>query len=192
MDPRQWASAIQPVRDAGIPITWHASECASVRSAWNAVHAVEALGAVRIGHGIQAIHDADAVSRLRDAGAMLELSVTSNWVTSSVPSIQEHPARELWEQGVQVSANTDDPCLFDIDAHSEWGLWEESLGFSQAELTAISVKSLDRSFLPPEEKERVYARFFADAEGLDLPATLSEAVDDSDALHCAVVHAADK
>lgn len=190
-DPRKWATQFRRIHDAGIPITCHASECATVKSSWNAVHAVEDLGACRIGHGIQAINDPEAIARLRDAGAMLELSVTSNWVTSSSSTIALHPARAIWEQGIPVSVNTDDPCLFAIDARSEWELWHTALGFSVPELESLSVVALDRSFLPLDERERVYTTFFAGSASGRYPPTLAEAVTHAEEVHRAAMVAAE-
>jgi hypothetical protein len=51
--------------------------------------AVGALRCERVGHGIQIHRSASAIEAVRASGAMLEVSVTSNWLTAAVPSVSQ-------------------------------------------------------------------------------------------------------
>ena len=55
------------VQDAGLQVTIHAGEAAGAESMWQAI---QELGAVRIGHGVKAIHD----PKLMDYASILVLS----------------------------------------------------------------------------------------------------------------------
>ena len=76
----RFAPFFKRVRDAGIPITCHASEDLEDGKPQNAVDAVQILGAERIGHGVQIIHDRSAMDAIRDSGVLLEVSVTSKYL----------------------------------------------------------------------------------------------------------------
>ena len=58
------------------------------------------------------LQDPEVVELVRDVGVLLEVSVTSNWLTNAVGTIEEHPVRALWQQGVEVCINTDGPGVY--------------------------------------------------------------------------------
>lgn len=90
----------------------------SKRLPFNAVTAIETLGAARIGHGVRQISNLDLRARqvirfssqvqiIKDKKAMeavkahqvlLEVSVSSNYLCGCFPEGQ-HPARDLWDFG---------------------------------------------------------------------------------------------
>ena len=107
--PAQFEEQFKRVHEAGIPITCHAAEDRQTGKPENAITAVDVLHATRIGHGIQIVQAPEVVSAIKASGAMLEVCISSNYLTSAVPSIRDHPARNLFDQGVKVSINTDDP-----------------------------------------------------------------------------------
>jgi aminodeoxyfutalosine deaminase len=82
--------------------------------------ALDALGADRIRHGFRAIEDPDLVEELRDRGIVLDVCPISNVRTGAVPTLEEHPLRELVAAGVRCSINTDDPAMFDTDLEREY------------------------------------------------------------------------
>jgi adenosine deaminase len=84
---------------------------------------------------------------LRTRGIMLEICPTSNWLTSSVRSVAEHPIRRLFDAGVPICINSDDPNLMGIDLVHEYALCAEHHGFDVAELAATNRHALEASFL---------------------------------------------
>jgi adenosine deaminase len=95
------------------------------------------LGADRIGHGIRAVSDAGLLGVLRDRGIALEVCPTSNLRTGAVRAMAEHPLRELFDAGVCVTLNSDDPGIFDCSLHGEFDV-ARGLGFSELELGQIA------------------------------------------------------
>jgi aminodeoxyfutalosine deaminase len=119
---------------AGLRRTAHAGEGTTPHSIWAALE----LGAERIGHGISAIEDPVLMRHLRDRDIPLEICITSNLVTGIVPRLEDHPVRRLFDAGVPITLNTDDPAMFRCTLLGEYGIAARSFGFSEAELRAIA------------------------------------------------------
>jgi adenosine deaminase/aminodeoxyfutalosine deaminase len=125
--------AYQYAKDAGLRLTAHAGETDRAES----VKAALEIGAERIGHGIRAVEDADLMRRLRDEQIPLEVCITSNLRTGAVASLDAHPVRRLFDAGVVITLNTDDPGLFGCDLAGEFRLARDVFGFSEAELESV-------------------------------------------------------
>jgi adenosine deaminase len=125
--------AYRYAKDAGLRLTAHAGETDGPES----IRAALEIGAERIGHGIRAVDDPDLMRRLREEQIPLEVCITSNVKTGAVTSLETHPVRRLFDAGVPITLNTDDPGVFETDLAREFALARDVFGFSEAELTGI-------------------------------------------------------
>src|SRR5690348_3741089 len=121
-------------RRAGLHLTAHAGESMGPDSIWAALE----IGAERIGHGVAAIEDPVLVAHLRDHDIPLEISITSNLVTGVVKKVEDHPVRRLYDAGVPIVLNTDDPAMFRCSLVEEYRLAAGTFGFSEDELRGIA------------------------------------------------------
>jgi adenosine deaminase len=135
---------------AGWQITAHAGESAGPESIWQALHL---LGAVRIGHAIQAPQDPALIDYLREHHIGIESSLTSNVQTSTVPDYPSHPLRFFLEQGLLATINTDDPGISAIDLHYEYEVTAPLAGLSEEMIHQAQRNALTVAFLSPEEKD---------------------------------------
>ncbi len=133
---------------AGMRLTCHAGESTGPQSIWAAVN----IGAERIGHALSAQHDPDLISVLVERQIPLELNVTSNLRTACCPSLDEHPVRRYFEDGLMVTLNSDDPPFFGANLLDEYLLAHQAFEFPLDQLREIAANSIEASFLPPERK----------------------------------------
>lgn len=120
-------------KDAGLRLTAHAGETGPADSIRQALD----IGAQRIGHGIRAIDDPELIRRLVAEQIPLEVCITSNVCTGATATLDAHPLRRLFDQGVVITLNTDDPGIFNCDLRGEYQLARDRFGFSEAELQQI-------------------------------------------------------
>lgn len=124
--PELYIEAFRIAKNYGLGITVHAGEDDGPQSVRNAI---QYLGAKRIGHGVRIIQDPDVVKLAVDKGVVLEVCPTSNVLTHAVPSLEEHPIRRLFDAGVKVTVNTDDPGVCDVTLTDEIVLVMEKFAF---------------------------------------------------------------
>jgi adenosine deaminase len=157
--PPEWfADAYTVAREAGLYSVPHAGETVGPEGVWGAVRA---LGAERIGHGVRCVEDPALVDHLREHQIPLEICPTSNLCLGVYPTYEAHPIRWLWEQGLYVTVNSDDPPMFNTDLVREYQALVDHLGFTAGELEQLSLNALQASFLPEEQKAALEEEFRA-------------------------------
>jgi aminodeoxyfutalosine deaminase len=130
-------------RRAGLHLTAHAGESMGPESVWAALR----LGAERIGHGIAAVRDPALVTHLREKQIPLEISITSNLVTGVVKRLKDHPVRKLFDAGVPIVLNTDDPAMFRCSLVEEYRLAQRAFGFTNTELDGLAKNAFRFRFI---------------------------------------------
>ncbi len=141
--PALFVRACDVAREAGLGITVHAGEFSGPSSVWTAIYQ---LGATRIGHGLRAVEDPELMAYLRENHITLELCPTSNLRLGLVGSWREHPLRVLYDAGVRVTINSDDPLLLGTNLTCEMYRACRELGFTLEDVRTMTRYAAEAAF----------------------------------------------
>ncbi len=155
-DVTPFMKAFQLARSEGLHVTIHAAEAGPP---FNAKEAVEKLGAERIGHGVQIIHDLGVMDLFRRQQITLEVCPTSNLQTGIISKLKRHPLFALHQLGIPVTINTDDPSVSNITLTDEFLVATRGIGMPLHVLPHIILNAARAAFLPEPEKQRLISWF---------------------------------
>lgn len=148
---------ILKARDAGLKVTIHTGEDTP---ASYVKKTIETFQPDRLGHGIHSIEDMSVVELIKERGITLEVNPWSNYLTNSVRVIEEHPLKKLFDLGVKVTINSDDPEVLETNVNNEYRIAHEVLGMSMEDIAKCNRFAFEASFIPDVEKATV-AKYFA-------------------------------
>lgn len=101
------------------------------------MEAVEILELSEVHHGIAAVKSKDIMKWLAKHKIQLNICPTSNIMLNRVSSYTRHPIKELFENGIPVTINTDDLMIFDSSVSEEYLKLYNNKVFSADELEMI-------------------------------------------------------
>jgi len=139
----------------GLRLTAHAGESAGPESIWAALN----IGAERLGHVLSAVRDAELIEVLAERQIPVEICISSNLRTGCLTKLQEHPVRRLFDAGLLVTLNTDDPAMFHTSLSREYELAQDVFGFTDEHVRELARNSLEAAFLPAQKKVELLRRF---------------------------------
>ncbi len=148
---------INRARAGGLKVTIHTGEDTPASFV---VDTINQAHPDRIGHGIHIIQDPAAIDLVRERGITLEVNPWSNYLTSSVRRIEDHPLKQLFDLGVRVTVNSDDPEVLETNLNNEYRIAHEVLGMSLADLAACNRNAFEASFIPELVRQAVWDRHF--------------------------------
>ena len=156
----EFVGSIRRAQDAGLKVTIHTGEDTPASFV---TETIRLAAPDRIGHGIHIIQDPAAVDFVRERGITLEINPWSNYLTSSVRTIEEHPLKQLFDLGVRVTINSDDPEVLDTNLNNEYRIAHEILGMSFGDIASCNRHALAASFLPESARLGIAKQYFAPA-----------------------------
>jgi adenosine deaminase/aminodeoxyfutalosine deaminase len=142
--PRLFRRAYEMARAEGLRLTAHAGETTGPETIWETIRE---LGVDRIGHGCSAVEDPELINYLRDQQIPIEVSVTSNYATGAVAAGAEHPVRRMFDEGLMVVINTDDPAMFQTSLGEEYRRLVERHGFTEEEVLRLARNAFAAAFV---------------------------------------------
>lgn len=155
--------AFQIAADANMAITIHAGEAFGPASIHQAIHYCNAR---RIGHGTRLWEDPDLLAYVNDFRIPIEVCLTSNVQTRATPSLEEHPLRIFYDQGLVVTLNTDNRLMSATTMTDEFLRAHEALGFTWDQLCEMTIMGFESAFLPYKDRAALVAAVSAEIEAV--------------------------
>jgi adenosine deaminase len=149
---KEHRDAFQLILKNNINSTVHAGEAFGPASIGQALHY---CGAHRIGHGTRLREDADLMRYVNDHRIPLEVCLSSNVQTRTVPSLKSHPFHYYYKQGIRVTLNTDSRLVSATSMTKELALAVRAFHLSPYEVKRIIVNGFKSAFLPYAVKARM-------------------------------------
>ncbi|MEY1556505.1 adenosine deaminase [Yoonia sp. R2331] len=153
--PADFAYSFDMAREAGLPLTCHAGEWGGPDMV---AETLDALKVARIGHGINAVRDADLVKRLADEGIVLEVCPGSNVVLKAVENWAAHPIAKLRDAGVPVTVSTDDPPFFHTTITAEYDNLHQTFGWVEGDFLDLNKVAMNAAFCDTATRDRILKR----------------------------------
>ena len=152
---------VRPVwkaKDAGLKVTIHTGEDTPASFI---KETVKLTNPDRLGHGIHAIEDLQVIELIREREITLEVNPWSNYLTNSVRTIEAHPLKKLFDVGLRVTINSDDPEVLETNLNNEYRIAHEVLGMGLEEIATCNRYACEASFLPDEAKKPIWNKYFS-------------------------------
>jgi adenosine deaminase len=153
-DPHAFGRAFEIARRAGLVSTPHGGELCGAESIWSTLRELQPD---RLGHGVRSIDDPRLLSRLVDAGIVLEVCPRSNVALGVYPDVGSVPLRGLYEAGAVIALGADDPLLFGSRLLDQYEAARHAHGFSDEEIADLARMSISGSTAPDDVRSRLLA-----------------------------------
>jgi aminodeoxyfutalosine deaminase len=136
---------------------------------------VELLGVERIDHGISVMRDERTMDFIAARNIPLDVCPTSNLRTGALArqigrptaGYEQHPLPSFLRRGLPVTISSDDPAMFETTVSAEYSHMQR-MGLTPSELVRLAEASFHHSFLGPEEKHAMLAKFHSGVASLGL------------------------
>jgi aminodeoxyfutalosine deaminase len=158
VDRPQFKDVFAQARAAGLHSVPHAGETTGPQTVWDALRD---LGAERIGHGTSAVLDRELVAHLVEHRIPLEVCPTSNIATRAVDTLENHPIRQMYDAGIVVTVNSDDPPMFGTTLNREYEIAARLLELDERGIAELAKNAVHASFLDAAGKRALVAEIDA-------------------------------
>ncbi len=156
--PEKFQRVFAAARELGLHAVAHAGEEGPPQYIWDAL---DLLKVQRIDHGVQALRDPALVARLREERIPLTVCPLSNIKLCVFGDLGQHNLRELLNQGLVATVNSDDPAYFGGYMNQNFVETLDALDLSGAELVTLARNSFEASFASEADKQRYTAQLDA-------------------------------
>jgi adenosine deaminase len=141
---------LEPIHESALGLTVHSGEATTAN---HVLSSVQTLGASRIGHGIRVVDDERIMEMLAGVGVAFEVCPTSNVRIGAARDYRDHPIGKMFQGGLTITVNSDDPGLFDITLTDEFYVLIEKGIFTINEVKQFNQNAYKKTFIPVSKKE---------------------------------------
>jgi aminodeoxyfutalosine deaminase len=103
------------------------------------------------------LRDPELVSHLAERGVPLEVCPTSNIATRAVDRLENHPIRQMYDAGITVTVNSDDPPMFGTTLNREYEIAARLLDLDEDGIAGLAANAVRASYLDGPAKAELLA-----------------------------------
>lgn len=149
--PEKFKSVFDRARNEGMLTVAHAGEEGPPEYIWQAL---DLLKVSRIDHGVRCLEDPRLVERLKKEHIPLTVCPLSNIKLRVFDEMAKHNLKELLDQGLCVTVNSDDPAYFGGYVTENYLAAQRALNLSVEQVIQLAKNSFEASFLPADVKQK--------------------------------------
>jgi adenine deaminase len=149
--PSNFAEVFAQARAQGYRLVAHAGEEGPADYIWQALNL---LKVERIDHGVRCVEDPALVAHLEQRAIPLTVCPLSNTALKVYHHMAQHVIRQLFDAGVRVTINSDDPAYFGGHLNENYRAVQRTFNFTRKELAQLAKNSFLASFLAEEDKQQ--------------------------------------
>lgn len=149
--PEKFKEVFAEAREQGFLTVAIAGEVGPPAYIWQAM---DILKVSRIDHGVRCMEDPDLVTRLAATQIPLTICPVSNIKLGIFPSMRHHPLKKMYEEGLFVTVNSDDPSYFNADLNDNFMAANAALKLNKAIIYELVKNSFNASFLDYSLKQK--------------------------------------
>ncbi len=149
--PEKFERVYQQALKEGFLTVAHAGEEGPAEYIWNAI---KQLHVKRIDHGVRCTEDAALVAYLKEHQIPLTVCPLSNIKLCVFKDLKAHNLKQLLDQGLCITINSDDAAYFGGYVVENYLACEKQLGLTAEDIVKLAQNSINASFLAPELKAK--------------------------------------
>lgn len=148
--PSKFTEVFKKAKDEGFKLVAHAGEEADFSYIYEAL---DLLDINRIDHGVQSIHSAALMQRLKEEQIPLTVCPNSNIELKVFDDYPQHNIKQLLDYGLNVSVNSDDPAYFKGYINQNFINLYEHIDLSADDIITLVKNSFKSAFISEELKQ---------------------------------------
>jgi adenine deaminase len=148
--PEKFTRVFDRAREEGFLTVAHAGEEGPPEYIWQAL---DRLKVSRIDHGVRCIEDPKLTARLAAEGIPLTVCPLSNVKLRVFESVEQHNLKQLLDDELCVTINSDDPAYFGGYLTENFLTVQKALKLDRDDIYCLVRNSFQAAFLSPDEKQ---------------------------------------
>ncbi len=151
----KFKSIFHQAHNAGYHCVAHLGEFDSPELIWQALREIPIE---RIDHGVECIRDQKLMAELAQRKIPLTICPLSNVALGKYKNLQQHPIRKIYDAGITVTINSDDPSFFNGYIGDNYQALLNNNILSCKELVECARNSINASFMEHTRKKMLLSR----------------------------------
>lgn len=148
--PSKFMRVFEKARNEGFLTVAHAGEEGPPEYIWEAI---QDLKVQRIDHGVRALEDKSLINELKRRQIPLTVCPLSNIKLCVFKNIREHNFKALFDQGLCVTVNSDDPAYFGGYVVENYLALQNAFQLTRNDIAQLAMNSFNAAFISQDKKD---------------------------------------